>query len=395
MPISIVLRGDLVSANYSFMLSPLFILLTKGGFKAPKENIKTLIGIYILIFIICTLYQLNYQVFFERRLISFVLFMSMFTFFFINIDEEMIEAFKLSIIFSSFIYSSHSIYLYYYSGGSSVGYDLIRPIVQSQRYGFVLIFGIWLAIFYKTTTKTSLFIKIIVIAVIYNGLGLTFSRSSIAGLLSSLTALLIFSSLNIKNNLQNSFIKKILKLFLFLSISILIVIISFWFIPDFFQYFSERFFKLNIVAVRDGYFTYSGFPPYNTYVYNVFESSEGYRIFMITEVFKYLINNPLFGSGYLGVWVMFEDLAGSAHNQLLDVLFRTGIVGLSIYIYLLFKTFIYYKNNDLSIFISLIGILAIGLFHETFKLSQGSFILSFLIAHALNSEKVKLFYQNN
>jgi O-antigen ligase len=106
---------------------------------------------------------------------------------------------------------------------------------------------------------------------------------------------------------------------------------------------------------------------------------------MIIEILRYLSINPLFGSGFLGVWIMFADLSGASHNQLLDVLFRTGVIGFSAFLFILYKLFQYnfrIKNN--AIIVSMVGILIIGLFHETFKLSQGAFIFSFLIAQAFS-----------
>ena len=42
---------------------------------------------------------------------------------------------------------------------------------------------------------------------------------------------------------------------------------------------------------------------------------------------------------------MFDDLKCSAHNQYGDVLFRTGFIGLFLYLYLLYKVFMHLKNN--------------------------------------------------
>jgi O-antigen ligase len=105
------------------------------------------------------------------------------------------------------------------------------------------------------------------------------------------------------------------------------------------------------------------------------------------QVITYLSANPLFGSGFLGVWIMFDDLAGASHNQLLDVLFRTGLVGFTGFIFILYKLLNYnFGSRNIAVFVSMIGILAVGMFHETFKLSQGAFIFAFLIAHAFNAD---------
>jgi hypothetical protein len=48
--------------------------------------------------------------------------------------------------------------------------------------------------------------------------------------------------------------------------------------------------------------------------------------------------------------------------------------------YFLFRILIFLYKKDRGLFIGFIGILVNGLFHETFKLSQGAFILAFLFA---------------
>jgi hypothetical protein len=140
-PFSFMVRGDNVSVNYSFVLFPIFLLLTGGKLKAPIKSAQTLISIYIIIFITCFIYQNYYIQFWERRFISFFIFMSLFTFFIVEIDKQMMKAFKYSIILVSIIYSLNSLYTYFSNGGMSLGFEGMRPIVQSQRYGFVLLFG--------------------------------------------------------------------------------------------------------------------------------------------------------------------------------------------------------------------------------------------------------------
>jgi O-antigen ligase len=133
------------------------------------------------------------------------------------------------------------------------------------------------------------------------------------------------------------------------------------------------------------FFPYAFFPPYDTTVWLSRDTSEGYRLYMITEIFKFLSHHPLFGSGYLGVWIMFSDLAGSAHNQLLDVLFRTGFVGFACFLYIVYRIIkfnLYHRHW--AVLLSLAGIFTIGMFHETFKLSHGAFVFAFLIAQAFN-----------
>ena len=133
------------------------------------------------------------------------------------------------------------------------------------------------------------------------------------------------------------------------------------------EYFSDRLFAFRL---SDGTSNFDLSNPV---------SSEGYRIFLIKSILEYVAASPLFGSGYLGIWVILDDGIGSAHGQYNDVLFRTGFIGLGIYLYVLQKLGSYLYKIDLGLFLGFIGVLVFGLFHETFKVSHGAFVLAFLI----------------
>jgi len=109
-------------------------------------------------------------------------------------------------------------------------------------------------------------------------------------------------------------------------------------------------------------------------------TSVGYRVYISDKVLDYVVKNPFTGSGFLGVWTMFENREGSAHSQYLDVFFRIGFFGFIFYMFILYKMSIFLYKKDTALYVGFIGILAYGLFHETFKLSQGGFIFAFLLA---------------
>ena len=393
-PISFLVRGDNVSANYSFILFPLILLIFSQQLIKPTNEIILLCILFLMIFLVTLLYQNEYYAFWERRLISFVLFISVFTFFVVRIDANMFHCFKIALVTVSVIYCLNSFYTYFSAGGAALGYDLMRPIVQSQRYGFILLIAVWLVFLYKAVGPTQLVLKYLLIFILMNGLGLTFSRSSVAGLLCSSGAyffIVFYRWLKNPFSLLQANIKSLLIAFF---LSSLVTVLSYLCFPDYFEFFSLRLLKINITpAMLQGYLPYPSLPAYDTYVYDELDSSEGYRLYMIRQIFTYISNHPFFGAGFLGVWVMFSDLNGAAHNQLLDVLFRTGIVGFIAYVYLLGRILFYlYRANEIALLCGIIGVLAIGMFHETFKLSQGSFLFAFLVAlsmQPLSSERNK------
>lgn len=352
-----------ISVNYSFIMLPLVYVLISGKFKRPHDLVFLLIGLYTLIFIIASVYQ--YELYDEglRRIISFFLFMSMFSYIFIKMDTEMIESFKISIVCIGLSFSLFSMYSFFMLGGSNLGFGA-KDVVGTQRFGFIYLLGIWLTYLYQGHEKLYVLIKYPALLILLVGLFLTFSRASVVGLSVS------FVFFGLANGLT-WFRKANLKIFLkglysIVSVGILIVLL-FQLVPITFTFFEERLFSflLDSSALKADLANH--------------ESSGGTRVYIVGRILDYLMHNPLTGSGYLGVWILSDDLFGSAHNQYTDVLFRTGLIGFSAFMYLLYLLAKYLYANDRALFWGFVGVLLYGMFHETFKESQGGFVLAFLL----------------
>ena len=378
-PLSLALRGGQVSANYAFIFYPLIVFLVGGKLRRPDKMIVNVALLYMAIFFLPVIYQYQYYEFFDRRLFSFAIFMSAFVFALVKIDDEMIKSFKFAVIAIATYQSLVTIEHYFAFGGLSLGYEA-KGLVGSQRFGFVLVFAGWLIFLYKPQRIFTYLFKYIVFFIIFNGMTLTFSRASIVAVLGSFALYLIFRIAILIKYSRNPTTIDIWRFIIDLIAFTGVIWLSYEVFPVTFQFYLSRMFDLNITPLLDGYYSYPKFPSYDTYVYNVIESSEGYRFYILSWIVEYIFYNPIFGAGYLGTWIMFPDLEGSAHNQLLDVLFRTGPIGLLVYAYLLYRMlrFLYLKQ-EFGLFWGVIGILFFGLFHETFKLSQGAFIFAFLI----------------
>ena len=101
-PFSISLANeDGASANYLFLLFPFFLGLYNRKFIKPKIFWIISISIFTLIFILGTLYQYNYFHLIIRRLISFILFMSIFSFIYIVIKDTVNNPKNIGIIIYS------------------------------------------------------------------------------------------------------------------------------------------------------------------------------------------------------------------------------------------------------------------------------------------------------
>jgi len=342
---------------------PLFYLLIDGKVRRPNELFLLLMGLFTLIFIIASVYQYEFYGDGFKRIISFIIFMSMFSYMFVKIDSGMIESFKISIVAISLYFSLFSIYSFFMLGGSALGFGA-KDLVGGQRFGFIYLLGIWLTYYYQSKGKLYVFIKYSILFILLVGLFLTFSRSSIVGLFGSFGIFAIVNCLKwLRRPTLNMFMRG---LFSIVAVGLLLVFL-FQLVPTAFTFFEERLFSyaLDSSAV--------------TADLGDNESSGGTRVYIVGKILDYLMHNPLTGSGYLGVWILSDDLFGSAHNQYGDVLFRTGLLGFFAYIYLLFLLTRYLNANDKALFWGLISVLIYGMFHETFKESQGGFVLAFLL----------------
>ena len=289
-----------------------------------------------------------------RRIGSFFTMLFPFAIAFINPDKQDLYAFKLAVLISCFIYSLINIYdLIDWVFFMGADYADLKGKVGSQRYGFILLLGFYIVlldrnIFYKKNNWI-IMLKYLTLFVVFSGMILTYSKTTIVSLVfTSFILLLSYFKFNFKESS-----KKII------AFAIILLILSF-----------------SVLLVYKNEFIHA-----LSFDYRNFESSLGERVNLINLAFIYLSENPFFGSSYRGIYLLFDHLnGGSAHNQYLDIILRTGIVGLSIFLYLFFKILYKLASLDKGLFFGFIAILVVGFMHETFKLSWGSFVFGFLIA---------------
>ncbi len=317
------------------------------------------------------IYQYELFNYLDRRLISFLIFMTMFSYVVIDIGKDKIDSFKIAVVLIVLYYVILKIGNFFIYTEAEKGN--LKYYVGNSRYGFVYLLAFWIVYFYKPGSKLVSILKTFAILLILGGIFVTYSRTTILSFLLSFG--LFYFSVLFKNDKKFFY-----KLFFFLLIPSILIVLLILFEKIFantYKYFSNTLFT---------YFSIDG-------LFGFFErlsdskTSVGFRIFLLEKIIDYVSLNPFTGSGFLGCWIMFDDLKCSAHNQYADVLFRTGFVGFYIYLYILYKIFIYLKHNHQDLFYGFISILLYGFFHETFKISQGAFILSFLIGMMVTSKR--------
>lgn len=342
--------GQGISINYTLLLAPMIFYWKPIKL---KTEIFYIFFVYFAIFTIATVFQYSLLEYFDRRLGSFLIFSLFLIFCLIDINEGDIYCFKVAILLVGLYITSTEIYQYWVLNDGSLRLEELKAEVGSQREGFLILFSFWVLFQSGSKIIAKKLARTLVLIILVIGLLLTFSRASIISLLISL---LLFFLVEYKLNLKN--------IVAAIFVAILCLSVLNYLVPEAITFFETKLFTIGTDAQ----------------VYNFVdkENSEGYRLFMWGQILEYVMSNPFTGSGFLGVWVLSDDLSGSAHNQYMDVLFRTGIFGFTLYLFLLYKVASSLVKYDKSLFYGFIGVLVYGCFHETFKLSHGAVILSFL-----------------
>lgn len=361
---------DSISINYLYVLLPFFLIIIKGKIHKPSRFIIALFFVFLLIFYLGMVFSFfdDYELQL-RRIYSYFIFTSIFFYSIIFIDENIIDAFKKAVILISCYYCFVSIVTFFYLGGNMMGYDQ-KDLVGSQRFGFVYLFALFLL--FQDPSITNKITKNIGIALLVVGSFLTFSRATIVAMILTFILYLIFDKKNSSVNTKKN------KFLLFLKILFFIGIISavmYYLFPVLVEFFYERiigriFLKSDNYEITDS------------------DNSEGFRFQVWKSIFNLVSKNPITGSSYLGSYILKDVIVGSAHNQYFDILLRTGFIGFSAYLFLILKLIKFLFNKKKIFFWSFISVLIYGFFHETFKETQGAFILTFIIA-LYSNEKVK------
>lgn len=351
--------------NYTFLLYVIYKIVNDKKIYASNNFINYSIIFYIFILISSLIGELIFKFGDNnlRRIISFIFFISIFLFAFIKVEKKDIEILKISIVLFSLILIINKIIIILSLENSIFNWQAYnwKHHIGSQRLGFIYIFSFWIVFIDRKKFKKLLnymnikdnknFIRNFTLLLIIAGIYFTISRSTY---IAFLITIFVFIYLN-----YNYYAKLLL-----LIGAVCLSFILFFYLINHGSDIINYFIKLNSEP----------------------NSSLGYRIYIWDKIIISVIKNPLIGSGYLGVSVM-EGGSGSAHSQYFDVLYRVGIIGFIIYIITILRVFKFYSKKNLSIFLGFMSFLIIGFFHETIKLSHGSFVVGFLIGYMVTSNR--------
>jgi hypothetical protein len=110
------------------------------------------------------------------------------------------------------------------------------------------------------------------------------------------------------------------------------------------------------------------------------ETSGSTRLHVWEKLGDFMLENKkVLGSGFAGPYLFFPEI-GTAHNQYMDVLFRTGPIGLGIYLALWLTLLARSFKYSPELGVALLAWFLFGLLHETTKYSYGAFIFFTLLS---------------
>ena len=349
---------DGFSINYTFILIP---LLTRNIELRIRKNFILFIGCFLLIYFISFIYVNTFlPEKLSRSLISFVLFMFPLIWGAFEIKNKFYNALLIGILIYSLSFTIWQI--------STVIKNLLflnltdfysfKNIVGSNRISFILLCGYFISTF---LVKGS--VLYITRVTIFLGILLTFSRA----------ALITFIITALFELFLNNKLFKFATLVKLISLSVLFCFFLYYIVPggeNIISFFNERILE-----------RFTG----SNYSISSNTTSEGIRIETWTEMIKFLEDHFLLftGTGFLGPWILPNIQVASSHNQFMDVLFRSGLLGvLLVYIPLIF--FLMSKKYMMEFRICLFILIFYGLFHESFKETQGAFLLATVISLIFN-----------
>lgn len=370
---------DQYSVNYLFAVFAGVMLLQAKRLQMPSKPLLVAMAVYVVIYLVSlSLDVLNGGDMALRRTLSFGIFTTIFVFSVVDLSEADIRAFKIALITVSLIFSLKSLAIFFLVGGNSYGFDL-KNVVGSQRYGFVYLLALFTLFHMPHSDRLGLIAKVAAGYFIMAGLLLTFSRSSVIAL-GAVLPLYLAAPLFVKSGWSIQGMRLLVRrtgAILAYSVALFLVM------PVTFQFYGKLLLSRYWSVIENALAPYLPLRAISTFpdAPDVFiaEGSEGTRLSIWKAVVSHTQDHPILGSGYLGSWTLDGVATGSAHNQYFDVILRTAYPGIVVYLVILLTVFIFLWRKDQGLFWGGIAVLVYGLFHETFKESQGAFILAFLI----------------
>jgi O-antigen ligase len=368
-PISLTVADDGVSANYLFAL---LLVVAPRGYRQNYQASAYIAFMILSLAIGIVLFSHLDAIFLMRQFISFSLMLFGVLLLFVRLSTRL-EEFLTATVLCAVAYSLTAFYMFTYGGFSIVDVYMVKGGMRDfitdwpQRYVVVLIFAFFVGLHRWKRGLIWVVADVVILACIF----ITFTRAAWLGVAGGFIAYIVMLLAGRRRSGGGSSARQ--KLVIVASVAVATAALFYAAVnPDVAQAFGTIYDDLSDVSQTD---------PHNFGA----NESEGERLDLYSQIIKTVEDNPFTGTGFAGAYLVIAG-EGSAHGQYFDVLLRTGVIGLIIYLLFWGKLMRYYLRADIGVVAGLIALSVFGLFHETTKLSYGALIFFFLLNKAYAAE---------
>lgn len=361
-----LLAGDAQSINYSFLL---LVMIAPWGYKKSVSATLYIALLFTGYLVGILIFSGGRGVFVQRQTLSLIVTIAPILLLFLR-HKVSLQQVGQSVVLVSVIYSVAVVWAFLVGGFSLTDiYDIkggMREYVPDwpQRYVVILLFGFFLALGYGNKSIGWLAAAALIGGIIF----FTFTRAAYLGIIFGVmgywasvrygmpTAMPQFGTRRTTIDLRLLIVAAVL---IGMALSLQGV---------------QEALRILFISTADGLL--AGIQGNLT----VYDESESTRIAIWEGIFDEILGvNFLFGTGSAGVYLIIPEF-GSAHGQYMDVIARTGVSGLLIYLYFWWIALFRYFRSAPPVFGGLVAIFIFGMFHETTKLSYCGFLFYLLIA---------------
>ena len=359
-PISISVADDGVSANYLFAI----LLLSSHGYRRNWQAAAYIGFMTFALLVGALVFSGMSGVFLLRQFISYSLMLFGVLLLFVRLSSTL-EEFLVALVICSVGYALYVFYMFAFGGFSLTDIYKVKGGLQDfvtdwpQRYVVLLLLAFFVAVrrFGRGIHWQ------IAAAIILPCIFLTFTRAAWLGMVAAFAVYPVLAIFSKDRGVGGPGRASWLALVGLVGlIAVGIYVAENPEVAGAFVTFTDDF--SDTAQTKPGEFSASG--------------SEGQRLDLYSEIVDTIQANPLTGTGFAGAYLVIPG-EGSAHGQYMDILLRTGIIGLIIYLLFWLKALRYYANVDRGVAAGLIAVFVMGFFHETTKLSYGCFMFFFLL----------------
>lgn len=364
-PVSVIVGGDGVSANYSFVV----LLLAFHGYRRNAAAAAYVAFMAVSFLVGVALFSDLHADFVLRQFTSFLLALFAVALLFVQLGIA-VDEFALACVVAASLYSAYAILSFVMHDFSLLDVYLVKGGLRDyvpdwpQRYVVVVQFAFFIAI---DRFRRGLLWQCAA-AVCLGCIFLTFTRAAWIAVVCGMFAYVFVpraATIRSRATPRTALSGVMVGLGAIGVIALLVVALANEGVSGALSTILES--TSDVVATRPADFAADG--------------SEGERVELYGEILDTLERNPVTGTGFAGAYLVIAG-QGSAHSQFLDVLLRTGVVGLVIYLAFWLKLFRHYLRLDRGIVSGLASMFVFGAFHETTKLSYGAVIFFVLLNKA-------------